>query len=164
MLLGEKCNFSVNLQAIVNIDSGENSRRRPTSSKRKLMGTKIKRFWAEFCKVWQVKPHRYAYIWIKWAYFYSALTQLMSSRLRLEPNRIEKRNNKSTEMKDETANNGNLCWLTVKGRRSCILILLSEHHFLCREVKAGHRIFIFLQFNSDLQEPANPPARSIQAR
>lgn len=40
---GKTFNFSVNLQAIVNIYFGENSRRRPTSSKRKLMGTKAKK-------------------------------------------------------------------------------------------------------------------------
>lgn len=68
-------------------------------------------------------------------------------------------------MKDETVNNANLCWFTVKGRRSCILILLSKHHFLCKEVKAERHIFIFLQFNSDLQEPnpecANNPTCSV---
>lgn len=38
-------------------------------------------------------------------------------------------------MEDETVEEGTLRWLTIEGRRSCILILLSEHHFLCKDIK-----------------------------
>lgn len=58
-----------------------------------------------------------------------------------------------------------LCRLTVEGRRSCIFILLSEHHFLCKEVNRDTVLFYFCNSAVDFQEPnpgsVNKPTCSV---